>query len=190
MSRVDQVVVSETKTLVEVENQVRRTGVDKVVRHAVNVGPPGPQGPPGAGLEIKGSVENVGQLPSSPEEGDGWLVGGDLFVWDGANWVNAGPVRGPQGEQGEQGIQGPKGDKGDKGDTGDTGPPGPPIQVGDGLHTDGSGNVGVDSSVVRTSRQVTAGSGLTGGGDLSADRELAVDSSVVRTSRSVSAGAG
>src|SRR5690625_1188485 len=65
-----------------------------------------------------------------------------------------------------------------------------PIGIGDGLEADSSGTVSVDNTVVRTTRSITAGTGLTGGGDLSADRELAVDSSVVRTSRSVSTGAG
>jgi len=37
---------------------------------------------------------------------------------------------------------------------------------------------------------ITAGDGLTGGGDLSAGRSLAVDSTVVRTSRSITAGTG
>jgi hypothetical protein len=37
---------------------------------------------------------------------------------------------------------------------------------------------------------LTAGDGLSGGGDLSADRSFAVDATVVRTTRTVSAGAG
>lgn len=40
------------------------------------------------------------------------------------------------------------------------------------------------------SRVITAGDGLSGGGNLTANRTLSVDSSVVRTSRSVSAGSG
>ena len=40
----------------------------------------------------------------------------------------------------------------------------------------------VDSTVVRTTRAVNTGSGLTGGGTLSANRTIAVDSTVVRTS--------
>jgi hypothetical protein len=48
----------------------------------------------------------------------------------------------------------------------------------------------VPGTMVATSRSVIAGDGLSGGGDLSADRTLTVDGSVVRTSRSVTAGAG
>lgn len=68
--------------------------------------------------------------------------------------------------------------------------------AGDGLAvTNGSGLSGnptfaVDSTVVRTSRLVSAGDGLTGGGNLGADRTFAVDSTVVRTSRQVTAGTG
>lgn len=46
------------------------------------------------------------------------------------------------------------------------------------------------SSLVQDTRAVAAGDGLTGGGDLSANRTLAVDGTVVRTTRTVVAGAG
>lgn len=46
------------------------------------------------------------------------------------------------------------------------------------------------ATLVQTSRTVTAGDGLTGGGNLAADRTLSVDSTVVRTSRSVVGGNG
>lgn len=59
------------------------------------------------------------------------------------------------------------------------------VGSGDGL-TGGpitsSGTLAVDSSVVRTSRTITTGDGLSGGGNLSANRTFSVDSSVVRTS--------
>lgn len=43
---------------------------------------------------------------------------------------------------------------------------------------------------VRGDRDIIAGDGLSGGGDLTADRTLSVDTSVVRTSRTISAGDG
>lgn len=46
------------------------------------------------------------------------------------------------------------------------------------------------STVVLTSRTISSGDGLSGGGNLSADRTLSVDSTVVRTSRSISTGDG
>lgn len=48
----------------------------------------------------------------------------------------------------------------------------------------------VPGTMVATGRSVIAGDGLSGGGDLSADRTLTVDGTVVRTSRSVLAGTG
>jgi hypothetical protein len=64
----------------------------------------------GAGLEIVGTVATTGELPASGTTGDAYLVAGDLHVWTGSAWTDAGPVKGP---------------KGDTGDTGATGPPGP-----------------------------------------------------------------
>jgi hypothetical protein len=36
-------------------------------------------------------------LPSSGTTGDAYLVVGDLYVWTGSAWTNAGPVQGPPG---------------------------------------------------------------------------------------------
>jgi hypothetical protein len=54
----------------------------------------------------------VAALPATAETGDAYLVGGDLLVWDGAAWKNAGPVKGPQGAVGPQGPAGPAGPQG------------------------------------------------------------------------------
>jgi len=68
--------------------------------------------------------------------------------------------------------------------------------AGDGLTvSNGSGLAGnpsyaVDSSVVRTSRTLTAGDGLSGGGNLGANRSFAVDGTVVRTGRQINSGDG
>lgn len=95
-------------------------------------GPQGPQGPVGAGLSIKGTLSSTSLLPNSGNTtGDGWLVGGNLWVWNGSAWTDAGPIQGPKGDtgatgpQGPAGPQGPQGLKGDTGDTGATGPAGP-----------------------------------------------------------------
>jgi hypothetical protein len=48
-----------------------------------------------------------------------------------------------------------------------------PVTAGDGIGVSGQ-QVSVDSSVVRTSRTISAGNGLTGGGDLTANRSLAL----------------
>ena len=105
-------------------------------------GPQGPQGPKGdtgatgaagTGINLKGQVANVGNLPPTGNaQGDAYVVTstGDMWVWDsaGAHWVNAGPVEGPAGPQGAAGPQGPAGPAGTtgaQGPIGNTGPQGP-----------------------------------------------------------------
>jgi hypothetical protein len=105
-------------------------------------GPPGPPGAPGEGLVILGTLDNVSELPLGSDPGDAYAIDGDLYVWNGAEWVNTGPIQGPPGEQGEPGPPGPEGpastvpgppgpqgEQGQKGDTGAQGPAGvfPPI---------------------------------------------------------------
>lgn len=45
----------------------------------------GPQGDPGVGVAIKGSVPTEADLPTTGNPGDAWLVEdtGDLWVWGG-----------------------------------------------------------------------------------------------------------
>ena len=78
----------------------------------------GPQGDPGRSINIIGTLPSPQDLPPTGEPGDGYLIQGDLWVWDDLNtrWADVGRIEGPQGPQGE------KGDQGDKGDKGDTGP--------------------------------------------------------------------
>lgn len=85
----------------------------------------GAKGDVGAGLKILGSKANDSELPPTPTVGDAWLIGDDLFVFNGTAWQNTGPVRGPKGDKGDQGDTGLTGEKGDKGDKGDQGDPGP-----------------------------------------------------------------
>lgn len=106
----------------------------------------GEQGEAGTGVEITDVVATEGDLPTDlgPEDaGTGIMVDstGNLWVWGGDSWANAGSIQGPPGVQGDpgpegpmgpqgatgaQGIgtQGPKGDTGAKGNTGDLGPQG------------------------------------------------------------------
>jgi hypothetical protein len=86
-----------------------------------------------------GSVLTYSNLPSSGNaEGDGYFdLAGDLFIWNGSEWLFITNLQGPEGPIGQQGLQGPKGDKGDagpkgdKGDTGDVGPKGDKGDTGD-----------------------------------------------------------
>lgn len=76
-------------------------------------GPPGEKGEDGKSVTIKGSADSEGKLPQSGnEEGDGYIVNGDLYVWDGTKWNNVGEIQGPKGDQG---IQGEKGETGTRG---------------------------------------------------------------------------
>lgn len=63
-------------------------------------GPKGPKGDPGDGLKIDGKALDVSGLPVAPEEGAQWLVVDDLYSFIDGEWVNYGPLRGPQGVPG------------------------------------------------------------------------------------------
>lgn len=116
-----------------------------------DVGPVGPQGPrgekgeqgnDGTSLNILGTKESEADLPLSAEKNDAYLINGEMWVFDGTNWNNAGKIQGPQGPVGPQGPkgdpgpQGVKGDPGEKGEQGaqglkgDTGPQGEQGSVG------------------------------------------------------------
>ena len=62
-------------------------------------GPKGNKGEDGTSVTIKGSVGTAGELPASGNTaGDGYIVNGDLCVWDGEKWNNVGAIQGPAGE--------------------------------------------------------------------------------------------
>lgn len=95
-----------------------------------DVGPVGPQGPrgekgeqgnDGTSLNILGTKESEADLPLSAEKNDAYLINGEMWIFDGTNWNNAGKIQGPQGPQGPVGPQGPKGDPGPQGIKGDPG---------------------------------------------------------------------
>lgn len=92
-------------------------------------GPTGATGAAGQSVRILGSVGSVGALPfSGNTTGDGYLIAGDLYIWNGSTWTNVGNITGPQGATGPagpQGVAGPTGATGPAGPTGDAGPAGP-----------------------------------------------------------------
>ena len=64
------------------------------------------QGQDGTSVSILGSYDTYLELVNAHptgESGDGYLVDGDLYVWDGENnkWVDVGTIRGPQGKDAE-----------------------------------------------------------------------------------------
>ncbi len=114
---------------------------------AVNVkGAKGEKGDPGTGITIKGKYDSLSALQAAhpkADEGDAYMAGTNLYVWNGSAWIDCGNVQGPKGDKGDTGskgeaftyadftqeqlasLKGPKGDKGDTGDTGAAGAQGP-----------------------------------------------------------------
>ena len=63
----------------------------------------GPAGKDGTGVNILGSYdaeEDLKQEHPTGTKGDAYLIGGDLYVWDGTQWKNVGRIQGPAGPQG------------------------------------------------------------------------------------------
>lgn len=88
----------------------------------------GAKGEDGTSVTILGHYDTYAQLVAAHPTGslgDAYLVAGDLYVWNGAQWENVGQIQGPQGEQGPRGERGPQGETGATGPKGETGPQGP-----------------------------------------------------------------
>lgn len=121
-------------------------------------GPEGQRGADGTSIIIIDYLDHESQLPSPTAilagrsnipTGTAYVVGEDLFIWNGRAWVNVGRFKGPkgdtgavgatgpqgpvgpQGPEGQRGVAGPTGLTGAKGDPGDRGPEGPPGPKGD-----------------------------------------------------------
>ena len=78
-------------------------------------GPTGDTGATGAGLTIKGSYNTYEELINEhPQgsDGDGYLVNGFLYVWNGNTWENVGNIKGEKGDTGEKGVKGDTGASG------------------------------------------------------------------------------
>lgn len=59
----------------------------------------GEAGQDGTSFRILGSKDDKSQLPQDNNEvGDGYLIQGHLWVWDGSQWNDAGVIQGPAGE--------------------------------------------------------------------------------------------
>ena len=83
----------------------------------------GAKGDDGTSVTILGSYDTYAQLIAAHPTGsvgDGYMVGGDLYVWDGTQWEDVGTIQGPQGPTGPQGPQGPQGAAGSAGSAGAT----------------------------------------------------------------------
>lgn len=59
----------------------------------------------GQGVVIKGTLDSTDDLPTSGNEiGDGYVIDGFLWVWNGSEWVNVGKVQGMDGNYYEYGF--------------------------------------------------------------------------------------
>lgn len=74
-------------------------------------GPVGPTGPQGVNINYAGSVNLVSELPTGASINDAYIVNedGNLWVWNGFVWGDAGQIIGPAGPTGPEGPQGPQG---------------------------------------------------------------------------------
>ena len=117
-------------------------------------GDKGDKGDAGTGVSILGSYTTEAELIAAHptgNEGDAYLVQGNLYVWNGSAWENVGNIQGPPGPKGDTGDPGPKGDTGDPGPKGDQGNPGEPgeaatIQIG----STSTGAAGTNAAVTNT----------------------------------------
>lgn len=115
--------------------------VTETIVELVEVGIQGPPGASGTGLNLRGALSTVGDLPMGAAQNDAYIVAGDIWAWSGFEWLNLGPAGvpgepgepGAQGVQGIQGIQGIQGVQGLQGIQGEQGPPGAADLVADPL---------------------------------------------------------
>lgn len=88
------------------------------VRAGSRVSYKGEAGEDGTSVTILGSYNTLADLQAAHptgSTGDAYLVGGDLYVWNGSAWEDVGTIQGPQGPQGATGATGPQGPQGNAG---------------------------------------------------------------------------
>lgn len=143
-------------------------------------GPKGDTGPAGPASTVAGPKGDTGDTGPQGPKGDTGAAGA------------ASTVAGPQGIQGVKGDTGAQGPKGDTGATGATGPAGGSAtsvtasQISDSTATGRSLVTAADAASARNTllaaaaaTTVSPGTGLTGGGDLSANRTLALNAASI-----------
>lgn len=162
-------------------------------------GPPGPTGPagPAGPVGANGPAGPAGPAgaqgvagPTGPAGADSTVPGptgpaGPAGATGAASTVPGPPgptgPAGPTGPTGPAGadstVPGPTGPAGPPGETGPAGPTGPAGTAADHIHAiaDVTGLSDAIAAKAAADRQITAGMGLLGGGDLTANRSLSVD---------------
>ena len=84
----------------------------------------GYSGQQGTSINVKGEVPTVGDLPPTGNQvNDAYIVtaDGNLWVWNGSAWYDAGQIVGPSGASGISGFSGYSGDSGISGFSGASG---------------------------------------------------------------------
>lgn len=69
----------------------------------------GVDGQDGTSVTILGSYNSLADLQAAHPTGnlgDGYLIAGDLYVWNGTAWTDVGTIQGPQGDPGADGADG------------------------------------------------------------------------------------
>lgn len=66
----------------------------------------GSKGADGTSITIKGTLSDTSKLPATGTEGDAYIINGDLYVWNGSKWENAGQIKGEKGDKGDDGSAG------------------------------------------------------------------------------------
>ncbi len=57
------------------------------------------RGADGTSITIKGSTDSVSKLPMTGNtQGDAYIIGDNLYIWDGTNWQNVGQIKGEDGK--------------------------------------------------------------------------------------------
>lgn len=57
------------------------------------------KGADGTSINIKGTFTSVSQLPMTGNNpGDAYIIGENLYIWDGTNWQNVGQIKGQDGK--------------------------------------------------------------------------------------------
>lgn len=70
-------------------------------------GSKGEDGEDGRSVRIRGSLSSESELPTTGNtEADGFLINGNLYVWDGTAWNNVGSIKGDKGDKGDNGQDG------------------------------------------------------------------------------------
>ena len=91
-----------TKTVTNYTDSTQSTAYSKAY-----VGTNGQNGQDGTSVTILGSYNTLAELEAAHPTGnvgDGYMVSGDLYVWNGTAWQDVGQIQGPQGPAGQDGT--------------------------------------------------------------------------------------